>query len=78
MTVIEILKDMKPDVDFEASKDYVDDMLLDSFDFMELIERLESTYGIEVKGKDILPENFVTADVIEELVRKSGGKIEQI
>lgn len=73
--IMEILKNIEVDADFENSKDFVSDRLLDSLDIMTLVEELETEFDIEVLGSDIIPENFSTVDSIKELVRKSGGNM---
>ena len=70
MEILEILKNLKEDVDFEASEDFVEDGLLDSFEIVELVTALEDYFEIEISGKDIIPENFVSVETIEELISK--------
>ena len=64
-----ILKKIREDSDFESSKNYVEDGLLDSFDIMELVEELEEGFDIEIKGSDIIPENFVNEEAISKLIK---------
>lgn len=70
MNILEILKNIKEDVDFENSKDFFEEGLLDSFDIMVLVEAIEEAYDIEISGADILPENFKSVEAIEELIGK--------
>lgn len=69
-----ILKKVE-DEDFENSKDFIEDGLLDSLDIMTLVEELEEEYNITISGKNILPENFTNIDAIANLVIISGGKM---
>ena len=73
--ILEMLKEIKPEQDFETSTNFIDDGMLDSFDIITLISMLEEEYNIEVDGLDILPENFETVDAIIGLIKKSGGNI---
>ena len=73
--ILEMLKEIRPEFDFEDSEDFVMDGLLDSFDIITLSNMLEEKYGIVVDGLDIIPENFASLAAIEALVKKSGGKI---
>lgn len=68
MDILDILMELKDDVDFECSEDFVEDGLLDSFDIVNLVSALEDAFGIEIKGSDIVPENFISVEKIEELV----------
>lgn len=70
MDVLSILKNMKDDADFEGSKDFIEDGLLDSFDIVTLVGELEEAFDMEISGRDIVPENFVSLESIEELVKK--------
>ncbi|MBQ9140633.1 MAG: acyl carrier protein [Lachnospiraceae bacterium] len=70
MNVLSVLQNMKDDVYFESSKDFIDDGLLDSFDIVTLVGELEEAFDIEISGRDIVPENFVSLESIEEMVKK--------
>lgn len=70
MGILEILVNLKEDADFENSTDFIEDGLLDSFDLVNLVAELEDAFGIEMKGSDIIPENFVSIEKITELVEK--------
>lgn len=70
MDILGVLRELKDDVDFESSEDFIEDGLLDSFDIVELVEVLEDTFGIEINGKDIIPDHFVSVETIENLVHK--------
>ncbi len=68
--ILSILKEIRPDSDFENSKNFIDEFLLDSFDIINLASDLEATFGIEIRGEDIVPENFVSIKAIDELIEK--------
>ncbi len=70
MTVLEVLQELKEDVDFEGSSDFIEDGLLDSFDIVSVVEALEDAFDIAISGRDIVPENFVSLEAIEALVEK--------
>lgn len=67
----DVLKSFKPEVDFTQSNNFLEDGLLDSFDVIALTEELEDSYGISIKGTDILPEHFSNVASIEALIAKS-------
>ena len=66
----DILKSIRPEVDFSASQHFIDDGLLDSFDMVTLVSALDQTYGISIDGVEIVPENFQSLKSIETLLRK--------
>lgn len=71
MTILEIMKSVKPDADFENCDDFIAASLLDSYEIVELVEALEDEFGVFIDGMEILPENFVSVDTIQALVDRS-------
>lgn len=69
-SILEALKRVNEDVDFEGSEDFIEEGLLDSFDIVTLVEELEDEFDIEISGADIVPENFVNLEAIAELIQK--------
>ena len=65
-----ILKGIRPDVDFSASKNFVKDGLLDSLDVIRLVGDLDEAYSISIPGEAIVSENFVDLSSIEKLVER--------
>lgn len=73
--IIKILTDLRPEFDFtQDGLNFIEDGMLDSFDMVNLVSDLDSTFGISIDGIDIIPENFATIESIERLLRKNGVK----
>lgn len=73
--IIKILTELRPEFDFtEEGVNFIEEGMLDSFDVVNLVSDLDSTFGISIDGVDILPENFATVESIEQLLKKSGAK----
>lgn len=72
--VIEILSNLRPEFDFTEDVDFIEQGMLDSFDVVNLVSDLDSTFGISIDGVDILPENFATVESIINLLIKNGAK----
>lgn len=73
--IIKILTDLRPEFDFtQEGVNFIEEGMLDSFDMVNLVSELDSTYGISIDGVDILPENFATVDAIVSLLVKNGAK----
>lgn len=68
--ILEILQDIRPEVDFNDSEDFIEDGYLDSFDMVALVSNLDKTFGISILGEDIIPENFANIEAIENIVKK--------
>ena len=73
--IIKILTELRPEFDFtQEGVNFIEEGMLDSFDMVNLVSELDSTYGISIDGVDILPENFSTVDAIMALLVKNGAK----
>lgn len=68
--VLAILKDIRPDVDFEKEKALIDDGILDSFDIVSIVGELSDTFDIEIPAEEIDPENFNTLEAIAAMVER--------
>ncbi len=68
--LLEILKSVREDVDFENEEKLIDDNVLDSFDIIAIVSELNDHYGIEITADDLLPENFNSASAILKLVNR--------
>jgi D-alanine--poly(phosphoribitol) ligase subunit 2 len=66
--IIEILNDIRPDVDFSVETNLVDGGVLDSFDIVSIISELNDAFDINIRVADLKPENFNSMKAISELV----------
>ena len=68
--LLELLKGIRPDVDFENEEALIDDGILDSFDVVSIISELDDEFGVQVKINELDPENFNSVESIWEMVQK--------
>lgn len=68
--ILEILQDLRPELDFTESNDFIGDGYLDSFDMIGLVSALDKEFGISILGEDIIPENFANLESIINVVNK--------
>ena len=68
--LMKILKDLRPDVDFETQTRLIDDDVLDSFDIISLVGEINETFDVEISVEDLLPENFNSAEAMMALINK--------
>lgn len=68
--LLEILKGIRPDVDFENETALIDDGILDSFDVVSIISELDDAFGVQVRITELDPENFNSAESIWKLVQE--------
>ena len=69
-SLLKILAEIRPDVDFEDHKELVDSGELDSFDIVTLVGELCDAYDIEIGADEIVPENFNSVEAIMALVTR--------
>jgi acyl carrier protein len=71
--VIKILNELKPEYDFSKECDFIENDLLDSFDIVSLVSKLDSIYSISIEGTEIIPDNFNNLEDIQNLLNKYNG-----
>lgn len=69
-TILEILMDINPDIDYETETALVDDDLLDSFELVSLVSELNSSFDINITVVDFVPENFNSLSALTALVER--------
>ena len=67
---MEILTELRPDVDFENEKSLVTSGILDSFDIISLVGMLNDEYDITIRPANLVPENFNSAEAMLALIEK--------
>lgn len=72
-TVLEILKGVRPDVDFENETRLIDDDVLDSFDIITIVSEFNEEFGIDIDVEDLEPENFNSYKAMWELIEELQG-----
>ena len=68
--LLEILRDVNENVDFENETALVDEGYIDSFDINVIIAALDEAYDIHIEVGDIEPENFNSAEAILATVKR--------
>lgn len=68
--ILEILRELHPEVDFENCTSLIDDKIIDSFDIVTLISELSEEFDVTIPVEDIVPENFNSAKAIHALIER--------
>ena len=68
--LLELLKGVRPDVDFENETALIDDGLLDSFDVVSIISEIDDVFGVQIRINELDPDNFNSAEAIWNLIQK--------
>ena len=69
-TVLKILQELHPEVDFETCTTLIDDNILDSLDIVTIISELCSEFDIEIPPHEIVAENFNSAKALYNMVER--------
>lgn len=68
--LLDILKELHPDVEFETYDTLIDDGVLDSFDIVSLIAEIDSEFDVTIPAEEIIPENFNSAKALYALIER--------
>ena len=68
--LLEILSEIKEDVDIASCTTLVDDGILDSFDILQIIAALNDEYDISIPASEIMPQNFNSAEALYQMVQR--------
>ena len=66
--VIEILREVHPEIDYEKEAGLIDKRIFDSFDVVTIVGELMDEFDIEITAEHMIPENFNSAAAIWKLV----------
>ena len=69
-TILMVLKEALPSVDFESSNSLVDDGILDSLSIVTAVTAISSAFDINFEIDEITPENFNSIEAIIKTVLK--------
>ena len=68
--LLDILKSLHPDVDFEHCDSLIDDQILDSIDIVSLVAEISDAFDVAVPAEEIVPENFNSAQALWEMIQR--------
>ncbi|MBE6040887.1 MAG: acyl carrier protein [Clostridiales bacterium] len=71
--IIEILKDIRPDADYDNCTTLIDDGYLESLDVVALVGELNDEFDVDITVDDLVPENFNSVDAMVNLVEELQG-----
>lgn len=66
--LLEILNELRPDIDFSKENQLVSGGIFDSFDIIALTEEISDTFGVIIKPKQLAAENFDSVDAMMKLI----------
>ncbi len=70
--LMENLRGLRPDVDFEKEDALIDDGVLGSFDITALVNEIMDVFGVSLSMADLEPENFNSAQAMWDYIQSLG------
>ncbi|MDD6155103.1 MAG: phosphopantetheine-binding protein [Eubacteriales bacterium] len=68
--VLEILRGVNSDIDYDHEDALIDDELLDSFEVVAIIGDLADEFDITIDVDEMVPENFNSVDAICDMIER--------
>lgn len=68
--LLEILSEVRPDVDFKNETKLIDNGILDSLNIMEIIAEISDEFDIELSPADIVPANLNSAESLWAMIQR--------
>jgi len=68
--LMQILTELRPDVEFEGNMTLIDEGDLDSFDIVTLIGEICEAFDIEIGADEIVPENFNCVEAMMTMITR--------
>ena len=73
--IIEILREIRPGVDWENETDLIGGGFLDSFDMIALVSELNDMFEVSIGLEQLEPDNFCSVEAIVVMLRDLGADI---
>ena len=68
--LLELLKDVRDDIDFENCTDLIDGKVLSSFDIIQIISAVDDEFDVSIPAAEIVPANFNSAEALYRLIQR--------
>ncbi len=68
--LMQILEEIRPDVDFKSEKKLIDNSILDSFDIVSLVGELNDEFDIDINPAELVPENFNSVEAMYKMIER--------
>ena len=68
--LLDILKGLHPEVDFETEDKLIDNKILDSFDIVTVVAEINAEFDVSIPAEELIPENFNSAMALWALIEQ--------
>lgn len=72
--LLKILNEIKPGVDFAECEDMIEEGVIDSFDIVTIVAKINEEFEIEFTVDEIVPENFKTPKTLYDTIERIKNK----
>ena len=66
--LLDILKGLHADVDYDTCETLIDDRILDSFDIISIVSEVDARLDVAIPAEELIPENFNSAKALWALI----------
>lgn len=66
--LLELLEEIRPDLDFETCQDLIDGHHLNSLDIISIVAEVEDTFDVTIPTVEVIPHNFNSAQNLWDLI----------
>jgi acyl carrier protein len=70
--LLEILRELHPEIDYDTHTALVDDRVIDSYDIIFLVGEIADKLDVEIPADELTPENFNSYAALSALVERLG------
>ncbi len=68
--LLELLQDVRDDIDFEKEDKLIDDKILTSFDIIQIIAAIDETFDVSIPATQIVPANFNSMQAMYDMIQR--------
>lgn len=68
--LLELLQDVRDDIDFEKEDKLIDDKILTSFDIIQIIAAIDDAFDVSIPATQIVPANFNSMQAMYDMIQR--------
>ena len=68
--LLELLQDVRDDIDFEKEDNLIDDKVLTSFDIIQIIAAIDDAFDVSIPATQIVPANFNSMQAMYDMIQR--------
>ncbi len=68
--LLNILRDLHPDVNFDTCTTLIEEAILDSFHIVTIVAEVDAEFDVAIPAEELVPENFNSAQALYALIQR--------